>query len=87
MALMASTSLTGVSVHTGYNPCDVHVHGGAASNRRAKLAARLACRGGDAFKLGGACACCLLGSLLLRCLNREQEQYENGNESRHLILK
>ena len=58
MALMASTSLTGVSVHTGYNPCDVHVHGGAASNRRAKLAARLACRGGDAFELGGACAFC-----------------------------
>ena len=30
MALMASTSLAGVSVHTGSNPCDVHAHGGAA---------------------------------------------------------
>ena len=29
----------------------------------------------------------LLGSLLLICPNREHEQYENGNESRHLILQ
>ena len=27
----------------------------------------------------------LLGSLLLRCPNREQEQYENGKENRQLI--
>jgi len=29
----------------------------------------------------------LLESLLLRCPNREYEQYENGNESSHLILQ
>jgi len=29
----------------------------------------------------------LLASLLLRCPNREHEQYENGNESMHLILQ
>ena len=29
----------------------------------------------------------LLGSQLLRYPNREHEQYENGNESRHLILQ
>ena len=29
----------------------------------------------------------LLGSLLLRYPNRKHEQYENGNEGRHLILQ
>ena len=57
---MASTSLAGISVLTGTNPCDVHAHGGeavatAAPPCRARVAARLACHGGDAFELGGAC--------------------------------
>jgi len=63
VGLMASTSLAGISVLTGTNPCDVHAHGGeavatAAPPCRARVAARLACHGGDAFELGGACACC-----------------------------
>ena len=63
MALMASASLACLSVLTSSNPCDVHTHGGAAvataaPRRLVGLAARLACRGGDAFELGGACACC-----------------------------
>jgi len=60
VGLMASTSLAGISVLTGTNPCDVHAHGGeavatAAPPCRARVAARLACHGGDAFELGGAC--------------------------------
>ena len=63
MALMASASLASLSVLTSSNPWDVHTHGGAAVATAAPrplvgLAARLACRGGDAFELGGACACC-----------------------------
>jgi len=63
MALMASASLACLSVLTSSNPCDVHTHGGAAvataaPRRLVGLAARLACCGGDAFELGGACACC-----------------------------
>jgi len=59
MALMASTSVAGVSVLTGFNPCDVLVHSGAAAETAAPPCR--ARRGDDdAFELGGECATPLL---------------------------
>ena len=81
MALMASTSVAGVSVLTGFNPCDVLVHSGAAAETAAPPCR--ARRGDDdAFELGGECATPLLvgvgGSQLLAMASLAASKVASG---------